>query len=83
MNKILVTVFIMIALYGCSSGGNQAKRIPVAKAGNVTLYYDEIPDQVKDDLSPADSAATIQNYINKWARSELMFRKPKQICLPV
>jgi len=75
MNKILVTVFIMIALYGCSSGGTQAKRIPVAMVGNTALYYDEIPDQVTDDLAPADSAAAIQNYINKWARRELMFRK--------
>ena len=82
MNKILVTVFIMIAFYGCSSGGTQAKRIPVAMAGNVTLYYDEIPDQVTDDLSPADSAAAIQNYINKWARRELMFRKAESNLSP-
>ena len=82
MNKIIVSVFIMIALHGCNSGGTQARRIPVAMAGNVTLYYDEIPDQVKDALSPADSAATIQNYINKWARRELMFRKAESNLSP-
>ncbi len=64
------------------SDGTQTKRIPVAMAGNVTLYYDEIPDQVKDALTPADSAVAIQNYINKWARRELMFRKAESNLSP-
>jgi len=59
----------------CSTGKNQVKRIPVARAGNVSLFYDEIPDQVKSSLSPVDSAALIQNYINNWAKRELMYQK--------
>jgi len=82
MNKIIATVCILIALHGCNSAGTHAKRIPVAMAGNVTLYYDEIPDQVKDALTPADSAVAIQNFINKWARRELLFRKAESNLSP-
>jgi len=75
LNKIVITILILIVTHGCNNTQNAVKRIAVAKAGNVTLYYDEIPDQVKDALTPADSAASIQNYISKWARRELMFQK--------
>jgi hypothetical protein len=75
LNKIVITILILIVSHGCNNTQNAVKRIAVAKAGNVTLYYDEIPDQVKDALTPADSAASIQNYISKWARRELMFQK--------
>jgi len=75
LNKIVFTILILITFNGCNNTQNQVKRIPVAIAGNETLYYDEIPDQVKDALSPADSTASIQNYANKWARRELMFQK--------
>jgi hypothetical protein len=75
MNKIILTILIAIAVNGCKTGENQEKRIPVARAGNVILYYDEIPEQVKEAFSPSDSSVVIQNYIYKWARRELMFQK--------
>ena len=66
---------MVFVLTGCKNSNNQVKRIPVAKAGNVMLYYDEIPDQVKEGVTSADSAATLRNYINKWAKRELMFQR--------
>jgi len=75
MNKIVFSIFILIAASSCKTGKDQESRIPLAKAGNVILYYDEIPDQIKEGLIPADSIATIQNYIKKWAKRELMFQK--------
>jgi hypothetical protein len=71
----VITILILITFNGCNNARNQVKRTPVATAGKETLYYDEIPDQIKDALTPVDSAASIQNYINKWARRELMFQK--------
>ena len=82
MNKILAAILILFAVCGCNNTEKKSKRIPVAMAGNVTLYYDEIPDQIKDALTPDDSAATIQNYINKWARRELMFQKAESNLSP-
>lgn len=75
MNRILATILIVVAISGCKTSDNQAKRIPVARAGTITLYYDEIPEQYKDSSSPTDSTAAIQNYINIWAKRELMFQK--------
>jgi hypothetical protein len=75
MNKFIITILILFALSGCKNHENQAKRLPVAKAGSVVLYYDEIPGQVKEGITPNDSAATIRSYINKWAKRELMFQQ--------
>lgn len=73
MNRIFIVILIVFALTGCKSNSNLVKRIPVAKAGNVVLYFDEIPQQVKEGITSGDSAAVIRNYINKWAKRELMF----------
>lgn len=75
MNKIIITILILGVLSGCKNNNNQTKRVPVAKAGSVILYYDEIPGQIKEGITPDDSAAIIRNYINKWAKRELMFQQ--------
>jgi hypothetical protein len=75
MNKLIFTIFALIAVTSCKSGKDKESRIPVAKAGNIVLYYDEIPDQVKEGINPDDSIATVQNYVTKWAKRELMFQK--------
>lgn len=81
--KIVIPVLLMFAgLMACNSGEKREKRIPVAKAGNVILYDDEIPDQVKNSLSSADSIAYVQNYINKWAKRELIFQKAEENLSP-
>jgi hypothetical protein len=82
MNKFIPIILVLFAFYGCRNSGNQVKRIPVAKAGNQVLYYDDIPEQARIAGSPADSAALIQNYINKWARRELMFQKAEENLSP-
>jgi hypothetical protein len=69
---LMVFVFVLV---GCKNSNNQVKRVPLAKVGNILLYYDEIPDQIKEAITPADSTATIRNYINKWAKRELMFQQ--------
>jgi hypothetical protein len=82
MNKFIPVLLILIAFYSCTNNGSQAKRVPVAKAGNQVLYYDEIPEQARSAGSPADSLAGIQNFINKWARQELIFQKAKENLSP-
>jgi hypothetical protein len=75
MNKFIPIILMLIAFSGCKNNDSQVKRIPVAKAGTAVLYYDEISEQIRNAVSPADSAAAIQSYINKWAKRELMFQK--------
>ena len=82
MNRIIAIILILYAFNGCGKNSSQLKRIPVAKDGNVVLYYDQIPEQVRNSLSTADSAALIQSYINKWARRELMYQKAEENLSP-
>lgn len=49
--------------------------MPVARAGDMILYYDEIPSALTEGITDSDSVLIIHNYINKWARSQLLFRK--------
>ena len=75
MNKISFILLVCVLIGGCNKNSSSAKRKPVAKAGNIVLYYDEIPAQVTDLLTEDDSSVLIQNYVNKWARRMLMFQK--------
>ncbi len=75
MNRIAYIFFILILLQGCSGNNSQNRRIPVARAGKVTLYYDEIPQQILESARTTDSVSVISNYINKWARQELLYQK--------
>jgi hypothetical protein len=78
MSKVIYAILIVTVFTGCSTNDSMSRRIPVAKAGNVVLYYDEIPDQVRESFSKTDSLVGIQNYINRWARKEFLFQKAEE-----
>lgn len=58
------------------------RRIPVAEIDKVVLYYDEIPPLIQKGVNEADSTAIIQNYINKWAKRELLLKKAEENLAP-
>jgi len=74
MNRTALIAAILI-LIACSNEKNLKERIAVAQVGNLMLYYDEIPNLFQPGINSADSAALVQNYINKWARRELVLQK--------
>ena len=82
MNKIVIIVFALALLTACKNYNNIAKRTPVAEVGKVTLYYDELPNLIQHGVNDSDSAALIQNYINKWAKRELMLQKAEENLSP-
>jgi len=82
MNKITGFLIISALLTGCHNMADQPKRIQVAKVGDVILYYDELPKLFQKGISREDSTAIIQNYINKWAKKELLFMKAEQNLSP-
>ena len=82
MNKIVDILIILILLTACNNKAGQIKRVPVAKVGDFVLYYDEIPKLMQPGISPEDSTALIQNYINKWAKKELLYIKAEQNLTP-
>ncbi|MCJ7447853.1 MAG: hypothetical protein MUO72_09180 [Bacteroidales bacterium] len=82
MNRVLSLLLIAMFAVSCRDYNNQAKRVPVAKAGNEILFHDQILNLVEPGTPKADSTVIIQNYINKWAKRELLFQKAEDNLSP-
>jgi hypothetical protein len=82
MNKVITLLIIITFLAGCSQNKNAVKRIPVAEVNKVILYFDEIPKIIQDGINESDSSALIRNYINKWAKRELLLQKAEENLTP-
>lgn len=82
MNKAVIILFTIFLLAGCSKNSNTTIRTTVAEVGKVVLYYDEIPKLLQSGLNETDSAALLQNYINKWAKRELLLKKAEENLSP-
>jgi hypothetical protein len=78
MNKTILILLIICLTVSCREKKTTAKRIPVAEIDKVVLYYDEIPQLIQKGINEADSAAFIQNYINKWAKRVLLLQKAEE-----
>ena len=82
MNKTVIILILLILLTACKNRTDQIKRVAVARVGDFVLYYDEIPKLLQKGSTPEDSTAFVQNYINKWAKKELIFLKAEQNLSP-
>lgn len=78
MNKTVIILSAIFLLVCCRNSNNTSKRISIAEVGNVILYYDEMPKLIQRGINEADSAALFQNYINKWAKRELLLKKAEE-----
>ncbi len=65
-------ILLSVLTAACSDFKPQAQRIAVARAGEKTLFYDQIPNMVPPGSTYTDSVAIIQNYINRWAKREIL-----------
>ena len=81
MNKTVIFLAIIL-IAGCSPKKSTIKRTAVAEVGKVVLYYDEIPNLIQDGVTETDSISIIQNYINKWAKRELLLQKAEENLSP-
>ena len=82
MNKSIIILFSIFLLVGCRNKHNQSKRIVIAEVGRVVLYYDEMPKLIQRGINEADSAALFHNYINKWAKRQLLLQKAEENLSP-
>ena len=82
MNKVIIFILIIYISVSCKEKNTTVKRIPVAEIGKVVLYYDEIPQLIQKGINEPDSVAIIQNYINKWAKRELLLQKSEDNLSP-
>jgi hypothetical protein len=81
MNRLLIILLIILISAGCRNH-TKLKRVAIARAGDAVLYMDQISGLVMPGTSDADSNVIIQNYINKWARRELLYRKAEENLTP-
>jgi len=82
MNKTILFLLTICLSVSCKDKNGAAKRIPVAEINKVILYYDEIPQLIQKGINEPDSASIIQNYINKWAKRELLLQKAEENLAP-
>jgi hypothetical protein len=78
MNKTITILFFISLSVGCKKSHLTDTRIPLAKIAQIVLYYDELPKLIQTGINKADSAAIVQNYINKWAKRELLLKKAEE-----
>lgn len=81
MNRTVIILLTIFTLADCKNNST-IKRIAVAEVGKVILYYDEMPRLIQHGINETDSIAIIQNYINKWAKRELLLQKAEENLSP-
>ena len=74
MIKPLYYIFITVILSSCSFF-DRNDDILIAKLGDSYLYESEVKFLYNSELTASDSLAFIQQYINNWAKRELLLQK--------
>lgn len=73
MNKHLVYFAIIISLISCGDKANGGDSI--ARVYDSYLYQQEIKDMLPNDVSKSDSLLLVKNFINDWAKQQLLLKK--------
>jgi HEPN domain-containing protein len=82
MSRTVLILLLVFLLAACKNTKNTVNRIPLAEVGKVILYYDEVPQLIRHGINESDSAGTIQNYINKWTKRQLLLQKAEENLSP-
>ncbi|HOW40018.1 MAG TPA: hypothetical protein PL123_05695 [Bacteroidales bacterium] len=78
MSRLTIILALMLLAIACQDKNKQASRKPVAEIGNAVLYYDELDHIIQKGVSKADSAALVQNYVNRWAKRTLLLQRAEE-----
>ncbi len=71
-----IQIFIILLLFVFSCKRTNDNRKPIAKVYNTFLYEDDIKN-LPNNYSKEDSLIFVKNFINKWAREQLLVQKAK------
>ena len=74
------TIFLLLVLVtSCMKVNRENERVPVVRAGDRVLYFDQIPaNLVTPGMNETDSISAVQSYLRRWARKELLAIKAEQ-----
>ena len=74
MNKVLIVVIVILTmLSACAEKKNGGKSI--ARVYDNYLYQDDLKKVLPAQLSKADSMVLAKNFINNWAKQQLLIKK--------
>lgn len=77
--KVATYFLIMIVLLSaCKNNTANKSEEPVARVFNNYLYPSDFKEDIPAGISPADSLAVIQDYIETWIRNQLFLNKAEQ-----
>ncbi|MDY7395155.1 peptidyl-prolyl cis-trans isomerase [Aureibaculum sp. 2210JD6-5] len=68
-------IFLILVIFSCHQKEDEGK--PVAKVYDTFLYEKDIKEILPENISKEDSLIFIKNYINKWAKQQLLVQKAK------
>ena len=74
-HKITVLLSALLLTVSCAKEDKLSSKTPLVKVYNSYLYYEDLGDLIPRGLSTEDSAAKVNNYINAWAKQQLMIKK--------
>ncbi|WP_224483683.1 peptidyl-prolyl cis-trans isomerase [Robertkochia aurantiaca] len=75
--KFLICLLIVISFSSCSYFNQQEIKDPVARVGENYLVKEEIDKLLNGGISSGDSAVLVNNYINDWARKQLLLDRAR------
>ena len=72
--SLILLLFLCISSCGNLLNGSE-DQTPIARVGDTYLYKHEVEGLISEDMTPADSAAFMTNFINNWATRQLLLTK--------
>ncbi len=82
MLRVTITLFLILAV-SCNTTVKEPDRLAVARAGERTLYLDQIPHGlVVNGMSETDSVSAVHSFIRQWSRKELLALRAEENLTP-
>ncbi|NJB70593.1 hypothetical protein GGR42_001055 [Saonia flava] len=76
--KVAQPIMMLIFTVSCDSFfRKEAEKEPLARVGETYLYKEDVQLLLNSNMSKADSASFVTNYINNWAAKQLLMNKAK------
>jgi hypothetical protein len=78
LNKLVISVGILLVLGSCNSSLTNDNGNELARVGDEYLYESDVVGLVPENTSTHDSIMMVRNYIDNWVRTRLMIEQAKK-----
>ncbi|MET2984058.1 peptidyl-prolyl cis-trans isomerase [Aureibaculum conchae] len=75
MRNVFTYIILIFVIFSCKRAEDEGK--PIAKVYEAFLYEKDIEEILPENISKEDSIIFTKNYINKWAKEQLLVQKAK------